>query len=389
MKIQGIVFLVLSICFLSGFTLLKSPYYFMQNQEEAKKLLEGACKGYTGQKDIFVGGQECQSAIDGMELAKDSSQRDALISELRTLEKEYLVKINLTTPEQKKDLERSVSIFSEDISLTEKFIASCISSEEKAQANAFECFSAIKAMMLLLEKQQKQEQENIKNDAEQQDYYKKYFIENPKKVTELLQGRCKDIFSNQWYQLNGNAKDQECEAAFAEHKRLQKIKKDQELEKLNSIKKDEAYFIANIEITKQISTNCINGTIENIDDCTMSLKALETVEEDKNKRLEYKSYYKNHILAAKYKLKWCKTNLVKFDAHCYVVLDILKNHKDKILDEEVLKSESAYFKQNSFEAQLTLLGECADKVSDSWYYLDVNMQTERCNAAVGVIKGYN
>lgn len=361
----------------------------MTHKDEAQKLLEGVCKGYTGQKDIFVGGAECQAAIDGLKMAKESSERDALIKELRNLEKEYLGKINLATQEQQNNLERSIVVFSEDISLTEKFIVSCVSSEEKADANAFECFAAIKAMLKLLEKQQKQEQENIKNEAEYNDYYRKYFIDNPKKVNELLQGRCKAVFSNQWYQLNGNTKDQECEIALAEQKRLQKINKEKELEKLNSIKKDESYFIENLEMTRQISTNCISGIIENIDDCVMSLKALEKIEEDKNKRLEYKNYYKNHILAAKYKLKWCKTNLVKFDTHCYVVFDILKNHKDKTLDEALIKSESSYFKRNPFEAKLALLGECSDKISDSWYYLDVNIQTERCNAAVGVIKGYN
>jgi hypothetical protein len=114
------------------------------------------------------------------------------------------------------------------------------------------------------------------------------------------------------------------------------------------------------------------------------LKITRDIADDTRKRVEYKEFYKGHLLAAQFHLRWCKSVMINFDMQCQVVAEILKDHKDRVEDPELVKKFTAFFKANPFEAKLAVLGKCAEKIADSWYFLDKNLQTEECNAAVEV-----
>lgn len=365
---------------------------FRNNLGEAKELAKTICKSFSNSqtsKNIFLENDECNAARKAIQEQQNKDNKLELLKILKRY-KEYftlnIAKENNFNPSRYKAL---IDYFSQDYKLAEDFVASCIKNKTRSKVSALDCLAATNVIRELLESAKKHEEEKEKAQNEYKNYYRKFFTKNPNKANELLQGRCKVVFSNQWYHYDENLKDEECEAALAQQKRLNKIKKQKEMEKLIEQRKDESYFLDNLEMTNKIAQECINGTIKDLKDCEMSLKALKTAEENKNQRIKYKKYYKNHKLAAQYKLKWCKANMTKFDTHCYVVYDTLKNHEDKVINKEKYESLLEEFEQNPFEANLLLLGKCADLIKDNWYFLDVNMQTEECNAAYEVIKGYN
>ena len=365
--------------------------HFRTNLSQAKKLLKTKCKSFSSSNNesIFIDNDKCAAVRKAIE---EKNQKDEKLELLKALNKykkifiEELASRNAFNSKKYKILIESFKINYKD---TEDFIASCIENKTRATVSSLECLAATNVIIELLENAKKHEEEKERAKKEYKNYYRKYFAENPHKATQLLEGRCKIVFANEWYQYDKDIKDEECEAALSERKRMNKKKKQEEIEKLNSLKNDESYFIENMDVTKQIANQCINGTIKNLHDCEMSLITLERIKTDNKKRREYKQYYKKHILAAKYKLKWCKANMVKFDTHCYVVFDILKDHKDNVLDEEKYKEKLDFFSKNSMEANITLNGKCAEPIKNNWYFLDVNMQTEECNAAFEVIRGYD
>ena len=364
--------------------------FFRNNLTEAQRLLKTKCKGFSPKNSasIFIENDECQAVQAAINEQKIKNDKIELLKLLSKYKEQFIKNISDTNSFNSKKYQSLTDYFSKEHKLAEDFMVSCIENKTRAKVSALDCLAALNVIAELLESAQRLEEEREKAKKEYKNYYRKYFAENPDKAQDLLAGRCKLVFANQWYEYDENIKDEECEAARTEQKRLNRIKKEQELEKLNALKKDEKYYIDNIEMTRSLKNECVKGTVYSLHDCEMSLKVLKKISKDKKKIQKYKQHYKSHILEAKYKLKWCKSNMIKFDTHCQVVSDILANHTDKILDEEKYKEKLELFEQNPLEANIIYIGKCKELITNNWYFLDINMQTEECNAAYEVIKAF-
>ena len=71
----------------------------------------------------------------------------------------------------------------------------------------------------------------------------------------------------------------------------------------------------------------------------------------------------------------------RLDVHCTVIENILQKHVDKELNPKLKEDLKKQFKNNILNI-IILEGECKDKISDRWYFLDKNMQSENCNALI-------
>ena len=64
---------------------------------------------------------------------------------------------------------------------------------------------------------------------------------------------------------------------------------------------------------------------------------------------------------------------------------ILNEYKPKKISKQKEAEYYEILKEQPFEAKAALEGGCKEIMSDPWYFLDENLQDERCNAAFKVI----
>jgi hypothetical protein len=358
--------------------------YYRDNEQQAKNLLNGKCKNFKGSGDsgIFIEDSECAAVIESFKINEAVKGRDELIGGLRLLKRKIAPNFDKMGKEELVRYSNHKDYFKQEPTEAEKFIASCVSNGEDAKRNSTDCVSAIDSILNRLEDEKERDLARQDKESKYKEYYRKYFRENHDEANKLLEGRCKILFADPWYGYDPDTQDRECDAAKFEIQDSNKNKQAEELAKQKTSTKDMAYYRKNTDETAALLAECTGGVVNDLRACEMSLKVTREIEQDAKKRVEYQAFYSGHILAAQFHLRWCKSVMLNFDSECQVVDDILKDHKDRVEDPELAKEYAIYFAENPMEAKMALLGDCAEKIADSWYFLDRNLQTERCNAAV-------
>ncbi|MCE3231833.1 MAG: hypothetical protein K0R98_90 [Rickettsiaceae bacterium] len=358
--------------------------YYKANIEEARAIEQGKCKNYIGLADsIFIEDLECSAVFEAIKITEALNGRDELISRLSLIKRKIAPNFGNT---KNKKYKSYLEFFKNNPEEVEKFIASCAGNGVRAKQNNLECVAAIDFLKDKLELQKKDEADKLLVEQKYKEYYRKKFKENPKVVDDLLSGHCKILFADPWYGYDSDTQDRECDAARAERNAESRIAENIKLSSEKKEVKNIDYYRKNADKAKALAEECADGVVTSLSDCEMALRVDREVTSKTKKQTEYTEFYKGHPLAAQFHLRWCKSAMLNFDTECQVVDEILKNHKNRVDDPELVKKYTELFQKNPHAALDALKGVCAEKIKDSWYFLDVNLQTEECNAALEVIK---
>jgi hypothetical protein len=366
----------------------KDAAYYFENIDEATALIKGRCKSYAdgieGTNNILGKDAECLVVRDVIIKSNDLREQSILTESLHKFEQKLVPSVKMDTPEETLRYRSFAENFEKDQASIGDFLASCIEDKERIKNSAIECLAAVRTMIKSIEKEKTDTMPDFSRADEYREYYRKYFKDH-----DDIEDRCKTLFANPWYESDPSIQDLKCNISLLEKKRKQrqlKVTEHNDEEKVET--KDIQYFRKNIAEAKGISNDCINGTINNITYCNFSLQVVMDNEKEQAEISKFMDYYSGHFLAAKYRLKWCKSSMLDFNSECNIVSDILKNHKDKELDDKKYNLFYAFFKEKPIEAKNILEGECKAKLDDPWYFLDINIQTEKCNAAVDAMNDY-
>lgn len=377
--------LVFLVFFLTAASDTHDKAYYYINQDKAREMLKTRCKYFNPETDLFTNDAECKAVTDALEEHRQQKERAVLIRQLEKMQ------TSLSKGFTKKDMESErykefTDVFEKNNVQAEDFIGACLGEHERVAYNGLECLAATNVLLEHFKRIDEAEAERREKEINYEDYYRQYFRENPKKAEEILKGRCQKVFANRWYEYDIELQDQECNVARTESLRRQRLEKFAEVEKKKSEIKDIAYYREHSDESRKTAEDCRNGTIENLDNCDVSMQFLKEEDANTREKERLQLYYKDHILAAQFYLHWCKSSMKVFDMKCQVVQNTLKNHQDKVLDEAKIKQYTDFYTENPFEAKLTVGGECYERLNDSWYHLDINLKTEKCDAASSIAK---
>lgn len=356
--------------------------YFRTKIDEARGLMKGRCGKYTGTVggDVLLLDEECEAADFVVREDIAVKERDQLISELIRLQDK------LTIDGKDNDYFAFTKYFSEDLKAAEDFIVNCSNSEETRRERRKECRSAVDSMLGYLEVAREEERAKQEKEKEQKEYYRKYFIEHPEEAAKLLEGRCKILMANPWYKIDPDIQDKECNEALYSIKKEQQeaLQAEQKQEKVEL--RDLDYFRNNLKIAGEMTKICSDGKIDDLFVCNFAIQATGERDMQERERKKFSEFYSTHLLAAKYHLTWCKSARAEFDVRCEVASDIVEKIKPKKKSHKKEDKYRKYFKNNPMEAKLLMVSKCREMMADSWYFLDENMQDEKCDAAYAVLQ---
>lgn len=276
--------------------------------------------------------------------------------------------------------------YSQHLAEAQDFILLCMAIPLKAQKNNIECQSAMLALLGSLKMVQQEELAQ----QEQELRYREYFRSSAEKVDDLLEGRCKGILNDPWYEFDESLHDKECDAALVAKKQLRKLKLfEQQEEEKKKKGKDIAYYRGDIDAAKQRAASC-RDDVNKDPECRAAMQATEEVAAEERKRSQYVDYYLTHPLAAQYFIAECASRMAHFNIECQAALEAIKKQPEKLPEKDQAK-EAAFvreFRNNPFEARIIVGGlRCRSLFADQWYYLDESLQDEECDAAAKVVYG--
>jgi hypothetical protein len=364
--------------------------YFDQyrgNIEEAKKLLKTKCTREIKENDLFLKDYECLAIKKVVEEDVAFKDRDKLIETLANFKEKLSKKNDLDEDKDKQRYALFKQNFAEDNNTTQDFVLSCMKEKERLTLSPIECMAGADALADSLQKQRDKDLDVLAKESKHREQYQKrlrYLKEHTDEVETLINGRCKPLFDDPWYDYDEDIQDSECNAALEARRNLRRNKLLAEVEPEKVVVKDLQYFRVNMQEAESLSKQCAEGSVDDKAVCGYAQAVMDEQKQQAQRKIEYTEFYKGHFLAAKFHLRWCRAAMTSFDEECNTVADILKDHKDRPLNEKLQKKYEGYFATNPVEARVAVLGVCADKLADSWYYLDKNLQTEECNAAAEV-----
>lgn len=272
-----------------------------------------------------------------------------------------------------------------------QYIEECMNSDDKMKINKFSCLAAVDAMLKRLNSDEDIYQKKLTDNDNRKESLKRLFKENPKKIKELLNGRCKEIMAHPWYNKTSDMTDEECNVAVEMKKRLEKEERERKVAEVVQKKlRDYDYFKQQeFEVTHKFVLECEDGIQKSVYECKNAKEAEKFFKEQFLELEKYTVYYDKHILAAKFEMMKCKASTLKFNGKCKAAVDIIEKYKgkEKVKDIAQLQRYKKYFLEHIDHAQEILNGRCKEIMADPWYYLDVNMQDEECDAADGAVNG--
>jgi hypothetical protein len=362
--------------------------FYRSKIDEAKKLENGRCKLAKDVADEFSKDIECFAAIKAIREDFAFKTRDKLIDKIAAAKENLLAKYPFKTEDTKKTYDEWKETFTTDAKAAAEFIMPCLQDSMIAAANSTKCIAAATAMIENLKTNREKDITKMHKDAAFNDDYQsrlRFLRQNPETVKDLLDGRCKPLFADPWYDYDPDVQDSECNAALNAIDNIKKQERITKAENEKSAMKTVDYYKKNAAEGKALAEDCKNGVVANIDSCNFAMQATTGLIEDAKKRIEYTNYYSNHILSAQFRTRLCKAIMTQMTLECQIVSEVLKKHTDKVLNPELFKKFSEFYHDNPFEAKITAMGTCSDLLNDKWYFMDKDLQTEECNAVAEVL----
>jgi len=367
---------------------VKDAVYYYKNIDEAREILNGRCASYNlniENPEEVGASPECLMIRDVVIGYKNLENKNTVINALQKKKEELEEATPINSFEDKMRLRVFKNTFSEQSEDHDDFVASCLQDKERAKLNPIECIASLAVMIEKLEKARDEFMPEFTKEDKYREFYRSKFKESLD-----LDDNCRSLFEDPWYESDPYRQDVQCNVQIREYLRTKKLYKtiegDSDEEDDSVVKKDAQYFENNKNEAKEVVEQCYSGDIESIKLCNTAMKFLEMREQEEREAKKYNDFYSNHIMAARYHLRWCYLAMLPkdFDVECKIVQKIAEGRKDKVLDDSKYNSFYEFFKKSPLDAGVVVKGECADLITDSWYFLDINMQTEKCNAAMDI-----
>lgn len=349
---------------------------FRTNLNEAKKTLQGGCVD----KEL-----ECKAAEEVIEEVRLNRAKDAFMGELQ----KYLSQHRITGSENLQQYDLLVKNYTDKKTDIEGFAHECIENAKDADKIRVECNAAVNVLMANYQTERVAREEAKNAKPKNKEYYVRYFSDHPEKLDVLLNGRCKDVFADPWYNSDEELRDLECDMALVTKRTNDGIALAKEVEKNRKVVKDRTYFIKNFSEAEALANDCHAGKVASLDECEASMYVVTEKTSEESKRATYEEYYSGHPLAAKFFVRWCKTSMLSFSTKCQAAENALKKYdakKHKVYKDEVFERDVEKLKEAPEKARELLQGRCKTLFEDPWYYLDESIRSEQCDAAAEIAR---
>ncbi len=352
--------------------------YYKLHQEEARSLLRGKCLNFISDDKTFEVDLNCEGAMKALGENRISRDNQELLSQLENIKSNISVMINNKNYQDDKRYKLFYANFNEKKKEAQTYSTSCLDIEN-AKRNGLACIAAINVVKEGIEQNTQKDDAGKMTEEKYREHYRRYFTKNPNKMSEVLNGKCKELLLDPWYQYDPEVQEIECNVAI-EMKKKEVVKKSAVTEN-TAIDRNMSYYENNIPEAKELDSECRQGIVKDVAHCQYAMMAYKKFDTEEKKRTEYEAFYKTHILAAKYYVKWCKGAMLIFDTRCTIAQDAIKNHVPRKIDEEKKKQYYDNFRAHPMDAKNVLDGKCKEMIADTWYFLDKEMQNEECDAA--------
>ena len=310
-----------------------------------------------------------------------------------------LIKLKGKLVISKKDLDyfQFFSYFENNLHRAEEAVIKCIKSSKVRHVNRKKCRAAVDAVLSQLEVSQAKKESKSRRFKKKIEYFQQYFSQNVVAAKEFLEDTCKnklfeviDVTALEGMddidEKDYNLEDIKCNIATEVSTKFDEAKKKENEEKQRKLN----YIKDNYKVSLQIYNICNEKNIDDDPLCHMVEKIVtDKRKTDKENRIifkKYRNYYAEHILAAKNDFAECdeekgaKTNTQRLK--CRAAKESIKANKSRKYDLERQEYYYNLFKEDPKEAKFTINVECKEILSDPWYFIDKNLQDEKCNAAV-------